>query len=224
LLFGCIKNFDFTPYLIDAANLVYKINDFALDASLNSSEDVDVRDGGLSLKTTGLFSFDNTSMSANIATETLSYTAPTNLGVDDVIIFRQVAAGALFTGLASNTQYWVIAAGLTPNDFRLSLTRGGAAVNITGAVLTGAWRVERRRFYIDAAAATISLSSLPAYRATMDFNVLDAAGEMINQGRTRRSSTCLSTTRSSRRPSTTRRPSMRSSRPTSGSCAVRFRS
>lgn len=177
ILFGCIKNFDFTPYLVDAANLVYKLNDFALDSSLNSTENIDVRDGGLSLKAAGLFSFDSGTMTANIGTETLTYVAH-QLEANDVVILRQIAAGALFAGLSANTQYWVISAGLTADDFRLSLTRGGVPVNITSAVLTGTWRVERRRFYIDAAAATITLSSLPTYRATIDYNVSDAAGEL----------------------------------------------
>lgn len=41
--------------------------------------------------------------------------------------------GALPTGLAVNTRYFVIATGLTADDFRLSATRGGAAINTTGS-------------------------------------------------------------------------------------------
>lgn len=40
--------------------------------------------------------------------------------------------GALPTGLAVNTDYFVISAGLTADEFRVSTTRGGAAVNTSG--------------------------------------------------------------------------------------------
>jgi hypothetical protein len=42
---------------------------------------------------------------------------------------RFATTGALPTGLATGTDYYVIAAGLTANAFRVSLTEGGAAVN-----------------------------------------------------------------------------------------------
>ena len=41
--------------------------------------------------------------------------------------------GALPTGLATNTDYFVISAGLTSNAFEVSATRGGAAVNTSGS-------------------------------------------------------------------------------------------
>lgn len=41
--------------------------------------------------------------------------------------------GALPTGLATNTDYYVIATGLTTNAFEVSATRGGAAVNTSGS-------------------------------------------------------------------------------------------
>lgn len=40
--------------------------------------------------------------------------------------------GALPTGLSTNTDYYVISAGLTANAFEVSATRGGAAVNTSG--------------------------------------------------------------------------------------------
>lgn len=40
--------------------------------------------------------------------------------------------GALPTGLSTNTDYYVIAAGLTANAFEVSATRGGSAVNTSG--------------------------------------------------------------------------------------------
>lgn len=40
--------------------------------------------------------------------------------------------GALPTGLASGTLYYVIAAGLTANEFQVSATRAGSAINTSG--------------------------------------------------------------------------------------------
>jgi len=40
--------------------------------------------------------------------------------------------GTLPTGVTANTTYYVLAAGLTPNSFRISLTVGGAAINTSG--------------------------------------------------------------------------------------------
>lgn len=45
---------------------------------------------------------------------------------------RFTTTGALPTGLAINTTYYIIAAGLTTNTFEVSITLGGAAVNTTG--------------------------------------------------------------------------------------------
>lgn len=56
----------------------------------------------------------------------------------DQRVFVLAAPGAVIpTGLAENTAYFVLAAGLTTDVFRLSTTSGGAAVNITafGAAL-----------------------------------------------------------------------------------------
>lgn len=43
------------------------------------------------------------------------------------------SGGALPAGLAAATDYYVIASGLTANDFKVSATDGGSAVDITGA-------------------------------------------------------------------------------------------
>ena len=44
-----------------------------------------------------------------------------------------VTTGALPTGLAANTDYYVIATGLTADDFEVSATRSGAAVDTSGS-------------------------------------------------------------------------------------------
>lgn len=52
------------------------------------------------------------------------------LNAGDAVYFT--TTGALPTGIVANTIYYVIAAGLTANDFRVALTRGGSAINTSG--------------------------------------------------------------------------------------------
>ena len=55
------------------------------------------------------------------------------LTTDDYIVVNNVAGTAIPAGLTETTQtYRVLASGLTADVFKLSLTSGGAAVNITG--------------------------------------------------------------------------------------------
>lgn len=49
----------------------------------------------------------------------------------DIVSFT--TTGALPTGLTANTPYFVIATGLTADNFQVSTTRGGAAVNTSGS-------------------------------------------------------------------------------------------
>lgn len=46
---------------------------------------------------------------------------------------RITTTGSLPTGLATGTDYYVISAGLSANDFRVSTSRGGSAVNTSGS-------------------------------------------------------------------------------------------
>lgn len=64
---------------------------------------------------------------AAAATDLITKTAH-GLIANDRIFFTKLVAG---TGLSLNTSYYVIASGLTANDFKVSTTLGGAAVNIT---------------------------------------------------------------------------------------------
>ncbi len=54
-----------------------------------------------------------------------------NLIVGDTVVLS--TTGALPTGLSAATTYYVISAGLTTNNFELSATRGGSAINTTGS-------------------------------------------------------------------------------------------
>jgi len=49
----------------------------------------------------------------------------------DSVIFS--TTGALPTGITAGTQYWVISAGLTADDFRVSATKSGSAINTSGS-------------------------------------------------------------------------------------------
>lgn len=53
------------------------------------------------------------------------------LAANDTVILN--TDGALPTGLAVDTTYYVISAGLTADDFRLATTQGGSAINTTGS-------------------------------------------------------------------------------------------
>lgn len=102
--------------------------------------------------------------------------------------------GASWTGvtntlpspLAVNTDYWVIADGLTPTDFKLSATRGGAVIDITtttaGASIVGHhWTADLTtgKVYLDSrpagvftldgtAGSTLAADILPEVLSTMD--------------------------------------------------------
>lgn len=67
---------------------------------------------------------------------TISIATPCNITVANDWVADQMVwlttTGALPTGLDTNVAYYVLAAGLTTSNVRLSLTAGGAAINTTG--------------------------------------------------------------------------------------------
>lgn len=82
--------------------------------------------------------YDSIGLSLRSATFTVTIATPglftwTSHGLvaGTAIVFT--TTGALPTGLTAGTTYWVIAAGLTANDFQVSATQGGAAVNTSGS-------------------------------------------------------------------------------------------
>lgn len=185
LILGNVRNVDIGPYLYDTANLRYYINSnsaLTSGASTQATSGAAVRDNGASLgPDLTFFSFDNTTMTANAGTDTLTSTVAHGFSTNDVIVFRGASGTpSIFAGLTFSVQYWVIAAGLTANDFRVSLTKGGAAVDITGTVMSGFIEVDRRRYYIDATAGTLELSSSPAGRVTADLVGTIAAGSRLH--------------------------------------------
>lgn len=170
ILLGSVYNFDLTAYLLDASGPTYIFNNFA--SPTWPAGNVVVRDAGVSLDSGAVFSGNNAAITANAGTDTITRVAH-GLVANDVIFFSGVS---IFAGLAVSTQYWVISAGLTADDFRLSLTKGGAAVDITGTTFSGTVQVSRRRFYVDATNSQIQLSSAPTGRLTMDVDARLASG------------------------------------------------
>jgi hypothetical protein len=70
-------------------------------------------------------------MPGDLATDLLSSPAH-GLVVDNQVRFEAFpGASGLPTGLSENTTYWVISTGLTADQFKVSTTQGGGAVNIT---------------------------------------------------------------------------------------------
>jgi len=179
IIFGDVPNVDLSPYLYDTAGPSYYFNDYAMVLNVGANIPIaDVRDSGLSLQKAN-FSGTNATITANAATDTITRVAH-GLAVNDVAILHGTTP---FAGLTVDTQYWVIAAGLTADDFRLSLTRGGAAVDITGTTFSGTMTVLSRRYFIDFANASLTLSSSPVGRVTASINSRGASGASASQNR-----------------------------------------
>lgn len=53
------------------------------------------------------------------------------LTINDIVVFA--TTGTLPTGLVAGTKYYVLSAGLTTDDFQVSLSAGGTAIDTTGA-------------------------------------------------------------------------------------------
>lgn len=176
VIFGDVYNFDLTPYLFDTTGPTYYFNNYAMNSYAVVN---DVRDVGLTLAKSGL-TMTSSDTTANAATDTITH-ASHGLAVDDVIIFL---GDGPFAGLSgSPQQYWIPSSGLTANDFKVSLTRGGAAVDITGTtfLVAGTLSILQRRWYVDAANAAVELSSPPAGRVTADVIAAGLSGDALVQ-------------------------------------------
>jgi hypothetical protein len=80
----------------------------------------------------------------------------------DQVIFT---AGTVPTGLALNTVYFVVAAGLTTTQFSVSLTSGGAAITTTGSAGSGV--TVMRGFGICTNTFSLKTGNLPALAGTL---------------------------------------------------------
>lgn len=149
LAYGAIFNAE--PLLVDGGTHTYQVHDGAI-------QDVpEVRDDGASL-TTGTL----TVSAVDPATDLITFSAPHGLLADSRVVF----SGTVPTGITAGVTYWVIAAGLTAQDIKVSAAQGGAAVDITSAT-TGATAIGKN-WNVDAANGKFSLVASPIGRVTCD--------------------------------------------------------
>lgn len=107
------------------------------------------------LRAIGFLDADPPIFGVNDDTTTEDIVAPAHGLSTDQRVYVLAAPGApIPTGLSENTAYFVLAAGLTTDHFRLSTTSGGAAVNITakGAAL-----------FMPYTAVTVAASATPEF-------------------------------------------------------------
>ena len=78
----------------------------------------------------------------DVATDLFTTTAAHGLSADDEITFA-VTEGSFPTGIEASTTYFVISDGLTTDDFKVSATQGGSAINLTGSA-TGTYNFVRQ--------------------------------------------------------------------------------
>lgn len=173
ILFGYVLNLDITGYLIDPGLLIYALNSYAMS---DFTKVVDVRDSGISLQGTP-FEADNTTMTVDIGTDIITRSAH-GLVANDIVYF----SGEIFAGLEQITQYWVVAADLTANTFKVSRTQNGTPEDITGTTFSGTVSVYKRRWLVDVGAATIQLVSKPIGQVTADIRSAGASGNALLQG------------------------------------------
>ncbi len=77
----------------------------------------------------------NATTAVDDSTETITTPTAHGFSAGQAVVFS-VATGLIVGGITAGTTYYVISAGLTSTNFRVSTTRGGSAVNLTDAVGT----------------------------------------------------------------------------------------
>jgi hypothetical protein len=159
---GFYFNVDVTSLLYDAATLTYQVckpgsNDFA-----GAGDSFAVRDSGGSLNLAL-----RTISAVNTGTDTLTADAAHGLVANATVLFT---GGSPPSPLFAGQKYYVVTAGLTSTDFRLSLTKGGATIDITTATTGASFR--GRLYDFDDTTGRISLVSNPAGRVTVDAGFL----------------------------------------------------
>lgn len=144
------------PVPTTIGGLEFQFHDGAIDS------DPSMYDDGVSLQTASL------GVSAvNAVTDTLSTATAHGGTVDARVSFLGSPAPPPPTGLSAGVDYFIIAAGLTATDFRLSATRGGAAVNITGTGIGGNFSI--RGWWTDLPNGKVTLTANPAGRVVGGF-------------------------------------------------------
>lgn len=124
--------FNAEPILYDAASLTYQVEAPSFSPKINQNLNHDVRVGGSSLKQPV-----RTITAVNAGTDTLTADAPHNLSPNSSWISAP-GSSALPAPLVAGTRYFVKTINTpNPNDFTLSLTKGGTVIDITGSTTGG---------------------------------------------------------------------------------------
>lgn len=175
------SSFNLPARIYDAATATWSV----LSNYTTNALAYDVRVAGLTLQKADV-SVSGATLTVDTGTETFTL-ASHGLAVDDVVRFREDQGlgvtndFAPFAGMTSGQQYWVISAGFTVDDFRLSLTKGGSAINVTGSTYLGAGAFGEfmlvRQFYDDLKnTGRIQLSSSATGTVTVDVKNGGASG------------------------------------------------
>lgn len=167
------------PKLIDSTNQIYRVSTTTasglvedLTASgVGTENPYRVREDGVLL-----------SSSPSLASSDAGTDLLTSVGHGFVehtrINFPTGGGGTLPAPLALDTNYWVIASGLTADDFKLSATRGGSAINITGAQV-GTPQMTSYGWTNDRTAGTFQLAGSPLGVITCDIWGLGIASASV---------------------------------------------
>lgn len=151
----------------DRATLVYQITDGTIDTGANGKRRDSVYDYNGSAMTHIGTAVDTLTVSAvDTGTETITASAPHNLLAGYRVMFAEFSSPP--SPLVANVNYYVIAAGLTTTQFRLSATRGGAAINLTAATTGAAFTGYGYEF--DTTNGTLTLYTQPT--RVLVFNLL----------------------------------------------------
>lgn len=161
LVFGYVGNAkSVEPVEKDSATLEYYV-----EGGSNPSI-IDVYDDGTSLNDGVVFTFTNASVTVDTGLELLTFGSAHGLEINDVVQFSKILGAGSIGGLSEATQYWVVSAGWTTTAAKLSLTKGGSPIDLTGTSGTYTYEISRARYYVSG--GEIKLSGTPAGRLLAD--------------------------------------------------------
>jgi len=89
---------------------------------------------GTTTQTAGAMLGDNVTIQTSAAADDIIDASTHGLSNGDAVVFTALTGG---TGLTAGQVYWVIADNLTADDFQVSATPGGSAVNFTADITAG---------------------------------------------------------------------------------------
>jgi hypothetical protein len=157
LLLGSVANHIELP-LVDKANKVYQISRSNTDVTFINGGTV--CNNGIPITSSAVYA------SVNAATDTITTAGPHGF-TPGWLIWSSNVTGGLPSGFPSFTATYVIAAGLTDNDFRVSLTPGGTAINLTGPASSGAATFNGQGWRFGVTGDTVTLVDNPGINARL---------------------------------------------------------